>query len=557
LLPPRIVWKTIYRKPPDSVFMAQYDVVIIGGGHNGLASACIMARNGLKVLVLERREIVGGMCATEEIFSGFSYDTGCFYPYWLRQDTVDELRLSKHGLEFIDSGGIAYSALFPDGRYLTVYEDAKKTGQEIEKFSRKDAQSYLEFVTFWKRFRPVVDAFLLSPPPPLDLLTDIAKPLPVKVALLKLLGRLPPSVNKALDFLKEPENIEALAEFFFKPMGAKLDELFESDYVKIALASESLVVSQSGPSSAPLSALVWRVIMKERTGRVRGGMGNFPLALKKAAEDAGARILVNAEVERVIVKDRVARGVKLKNGEEIESRIVASNADPHRTFLGLVGQEHFDDRTLKRIMKYRLVSTGLRLNYALSRKPSFAIPDEKLVGALTYCPSLDYAEKAFAEAAMGDPPGKPLLLLDVPTAADSTLAPSGAHILQSWVNPTVYEARRGSWDTIKESYADNLTHLIAESASNFENSILHRFLQTPLDYERRFYATGGDVEHGDLSYYQLLWFRPILGYYDGRTPIRNLYLVGSGIHPGGGVRALAGMIAARTILSDIESGRIA
>ena len=529
-------------------------MVIVGAGHNGLASACVLARRGLKILVLERREIVGGMCATEVIFENFRYDTGCVYPYWIKQEVIEEFQLAKHGLEFIDTGGIAYTAIFPDGAYLTFYEDLRKTAEEIKKFSQRDAQAYIDLVTFWKKFKPIVDTLLVSLPP-LDLIKEFAKPLPVKLALLKMSGKLPAGLDKLFELLKEPANLEAMAEFLFKSTGTKLDELFESEYVKAALVPESLEVSLSGPSSAPMSALVWRIMMKERTGRVKGGMGNFTMALRRAAEEAGAHIRTDAEVEKIMVREGIARGVKLKSGEEVEARIVASNADPRRTFLGLVGEEHLDGATVKNIRRFKLVASGLRLNYALSRKPGFQIPEERHVGAVMFCPSLDYAERAFAEAILGDPPRRPILLLDVPTVTDNTLAPPGAHILQSWVNPTVYAPKQGSWDAIKESYTDNLTDLIAEFTPDFKSSILHSFIQTPVDFERRFYATGGDVEHGDFSWYQQLWFRPMLGSHDGRTPIRNLYMVGGGIHPGGGVRALPGMIAARRILDDLRTGR--
>ena len=295
--------------------------------------------------------------------------------------------------------------------------------------------------------------------------------------------------------------------------------------------------------------------MKERTGRVKGGMGNFTLALRRAAEEAGVQIRTGAEVEKIMVRNGVAYGVRLKGREEIEGRIIASNADPHRTFLGLVGDEHLDQPALEKIKRFRLVASGLRLNYALSKQPAFPIPEDRRVGAVMFCPSFDYAEKAFAEAIRGNPPDRPLLLLDVPTVTDNTLAPSGSHILQSWVNPTVYAPKQGSWDAIKEAYADKLTDLIGEFTPGFRSSVLHSFIQTPVDFERRFYATGGDVEHGDFSWYQQLWFRPMLGCHEGRTPIRNLYIVGSGIHPGGGVRALPGMIAARTLLSDLRTGK--
>lgn len=534
--------------------MHGYDVAIVGAGHNGLASACILAQRGLKVLVLERRDIVGGMCVTEEIFQNFRYDTGCVYPYWMKQAVIDEFQLAKHGLEFIDTGGIIYTAIFPDGAYLTFYEDLSKTAEEIKKFSQRDSQAYVDLVTFWKKFKPIVDALLVSLPP-LDLIKEFDKPLPVKLALLKMLGKLPAGLDNLLELVKEPVNLEAMSEFLFKPTGTMLDELFESEYVKAALVPESLEVSLSGPSSAGMSALVWRIMMKERTGRVKGGMGNLTMAFRRAAEEAGAQIRTGVEVEKIMIRDGKAWGVRLKSGEEIQAKIVASNADPRRTFLGLVGEEHLNGATVQKIKKFKLVASGLRLNYALSRKPNFLIPEERRVGAVMYCPSLEYAERAFAEAILGDPPKRPLLLLDVPTITDHTLAPPGTHILQSWVNPTVYAPKQGSWDAIKQSYVDNLTDLIAEFTPDFKSSVLHSFLQTPVDFERRFYATGGDVEHGDFSWYQQLWFRPMLGCHDGRTPIRNLYIVGAGIHPGGGVRALPGMIAARGILDDLRTGK--
>ena len=535
--------------------MSRYDVVIVGAGHNGLASACLLGRAGLKVLVLERRSIVGGMCVTEEIFENFRYDTGCVFPYWIKQEVIDEFQLAKHGLEFIDTGGIAYTAIFPDGAYLTFYDDLRKTAREIEKFSPRDAHTYTDFVTFWKKFKPIVDTLLVSLPP-LDLVKEFTKPFPVKLALLKMFGKLPAGLDKLLELLKEPANVEAMAEFLFKSTGTKLDELFESEYVKAALVPESLEVSLSGPSSAGMSALVWRIMMKERSGRVKGGMGNFTMALRRAAEEAGVtHIRTDAEVEKIMVRDGIARGVKLKNAEEIGARVVASNADPRRTFLDLVGEDNLDGTSVERIRRFKLVASGLRLNYALSKKPAFPIPEELRGSAVMFCPSLDYAEKAFAEAISGDPPKRPILLLDVPTITDNTLAPPGAHILQSWVNPTVYAPKQGPWDTIKESYTDNLTNLITEFTPDFKGSILHSFLQTPVDFERRFYATGGDVEHGDFSWYQQLWFRPMLGCHEGRTPIRNLYILGAGIHPGGGVRALPGMIAGRTILDDLRTGK--
>jgi phytoene dehydrogenase-like protein len=536
--------------------LTAYDVVVVGAGHNGLASACILARRGLKVLVLERRDIVGGMCVTEEIFKNFKYDTGAVFPYWIKQSVVDEFQLTKRGLEFIDTGGITYTAIFPDGNYLTFYEDVMKTAEEIKRFSQRDAQAYVDLVAFWKKFKPIVDTLMVTLPP-LDLINEFSKPLPVKLAVRKMLGKLPPGFDSFLELMKDSANLEAMAEFLFKSTGTMLNELFESEYVRTALLPESLEVSLSGPSSAPMSALVWRIMMKERTGRVKGGMGNFTLALRRAAEEAGAQVRTSAEVEKIAVHDGTAHGIKLKGGEEIVARIIASNADPHRTLLGLAGEDCLEANAVQKIRRYKLVASGLRLNFAVSKRPAFRIPDDRRVGAVMFCPSFDYAEKAFAEATMGDPPKRPLLLLDVPTITDTTLAPPGAHILQSWVNPTVYAPKQGSWDTIKESYLDNLVDLIDEFTPGFKGSILHKYIMTPVDFERRFYGTGGDVEHGDFSWYQQLWFRPMLGCHEGRTPIRNLYIVGSGIHPGGGVRALPGMIAARTILDDLRTGKAA
>lgn len=524
---------------------SKFDVVVIGGGHNGLVTAAYLAKAGKKVLVLERRELLGGCSVTEEIWPGFKVSTAAYLTSLLQEKVIRDLELEKHGYK-VDAKDPSFFSPFPDGRYLFFWQDERKTLAEIAKFSKKDAEAFPKFESYLERLAQVVESLLLTIPPEFP-----PKGIRDYIDYLKLAGKF-----KGLS----PAEMTGLVKIFTQSAADLLDEWFESEQVKVTLATDGVIGANGGPRSSGTAYILMHHIMGGVGGRrglwgfVRGGMGAVSEAIASSARSKGAEIRTNAAVKHVRIDHGRANGVVLENGEEIQAKVVASNLDPPRTFLKLVEPQHLPEEFLTAIRRFKCEGTSLKMNLALSGLPDFTAypggPGPQHGATMHICPDVDYIERAWDDAKYGYPSSAPLLEMTIPTTYDKSLAPEGKHIMGIFLQYAPYKLREGTWDDVRDRYADHVIGVIEQYAPNIKSIILDRQVLTPYDLEQRFGITGGNIFHGAMSLDQMFFMRPVAGYGRYATPIRKLYLCGSGAHPGGGVMGAPGHNAAMKILED-------
>jgi phytoene dehydrogenase-like protein len=523
----------------------RYDAVIVGGGHNGLVTAAYLARAGRKVLVLERRSLVGGCAVTEELWPGYKVSTASYLVSLLQQKVAEDLELAKHGYR-VDPKDPAFFSPFPDGRYFFTWADAARTHAEFAKFSPKDAAAMERFDAQLERLARLVESLLLTIPPPFP-----PQSLGEIVEYLKLAGKL-----RGLS----TQDVVALVKVFTLSAADYLDEWFESPEVKVTLATDGVIGANGGPRSPGTAYILLHHMMGGVGGKrglwgfVRGGMGAVSEAIASAAKSHGATIRCDAQVERILVKDGKARGVVLQGGEEIEAKSVASNLDPKLTFLRLLDQSALPPEFLATIEKFRIEGTSCKVNLAVSKLPDFlalpGAPAPHHKATMHICPSMDYVEQAWDDAKYGRPSRRPMLELTCPTMYDPSLAPEGKHILGIFLQYGPYTLRESNWDAEREPFFRRILGIIDEYAPGFSNAIEHFELLTPLDLERRYAITGGNIFHGEMALDQMFFLRPAARYANYKTPIKSLYLCGSGAHPGGGVMGAPGHNAAMAMLKD-------
>jgi phytoene dehydrogenase-like protein len=525
---------------------ARYDAVIIGGGHNGLVTAAYLAKAGRKVLVLEKRELLGGCSVTEEIWPGYRVSTAAYLTSLLQERVIRDLELERFGYK-VDAKDPAFFSPFPDNRYLFFWQDGKRTLEEIAKFSRRDAERFGEYEAHLERLSRFVETLLLTAPPPFP-----PRGLGELVEYLKLATR--------MHKLSAAE-LAGLVKIFTQSAADLLDDWFESEEVKVTLATDGVIGANGGPRSAGTAYILLHHVMGSVGGHrglwgfVRGGMGAVAEAIAASARAAGAEIRTNAAVERVLVREGRAEGVVLAGGDQVHARVVASNLDPKQTFLRLLGEKELPEDFVASIRRFRCEGTSLKINLALSGLPSFralpGAPAPQHRATMHICPSIEYIERAWDDAKYGRPSRSPLLELTCPTMYDPSLAPPGRHIMGIFLQYAPYSLRDGmSWDEEREPFANRVFDLIEDYAPGFRSLIVDAQVLTPLDLERRFGITGGNIFHGEMSLDQMFVMRPVAGWGRYRTPVRNLYLCGSGAHPGGGVMGAPGHNAARAILAD-------
>jgi len=522
---------------------AGYDAIVVGAGHNGLVTACYLARAGLSVLVLERRYLVGGACVTEEVFPGFKVSTAAYVNSLFRGEIVRDLGLARYGFEVLARQPSSFTPL-PDGRSLLLGSDAKLNRGEISKFSARDAERYPQYEAMLDRVAAFVEPTITATPP--DVLRPGLRGLLRLLSLGRSFGRLGAATSEAIEILTGPAR-------------AVLDRWFESDELKATLATDAIIGAMASPSMAGTGYVLLHHVMGETGGKrgvwgyVRGGMGGLTQALAGAARDLGVEIRCDAEVARILIREGRVAGVALASGDEYRAPVVASNADAHVTFRRLIDSSALPAEFVAAVDRISYESASLKINVALAELPSFrarpgtaAGPQHR--GTIHVCPDLDYIERAYDDAKYGQPSARPLLECTIPSVVDETVAPPGRHLMSIFVQYAPYALRGSSWDDVREDFADRCFALLDEYAPNFSRSVLARQVLTPLDLERTFNLTGGNIFQGAMTPGQLFSFRPVPGHAGYRTPVRGLYLCGAAAHPGGGVMGAPGWNAAREIL---------
>ena len=522
-----------------------YDAIIVGGGHNGLVTAAYLAGAGMRTLVLEAREMVGGCAVTEEIWPGYRVSTASYLSSLMQEKVVRDLDLERFGYR-VDAKDPAFFSPFPDGRHLFMWQDRARTLAEIAKFSPRDAEAYPRYEAHLEKLAAVAESLLLTTPPdfPPSGIGDF-------IEYLKLMGKL-----RGLSRME----IVGLVKVFTQSAADFLDEWFESEEIKVTLATDGVIGANGGPRSPGTAYILLHHCMggvggvRGLWGFVRGGMGAVSEAMAASARSRGTVIRTNAPVEKILVRNGRARGVALQNGEEIEAAVVASNLDPRRTFLKLMDAADLPEDFLAGIRKFRSEGTSLKMNLALSGLPEFKAlpgsPGPQHKATMHLCPSIEYVEKAWDDAKYGRPSRSPLIEMTIPTMYDASLAPPGKHIMGIFLQYAPYTLRDTDWDAEREPYAERVLDVIEEYCPNIRQMVIERQTLTPLDLERRFGITGGNIFHGEMSLDQMFVLRPLAGWAKYRTPVRGLYLCGSGAHPGGGVMGAPGHNAAREILKD-------
>jgi phytoene dehydrogenase-like protein len=521
------------------------DVVIIGGGHNGLVTAFYLAKAGYKPLVLERRPQPGGAAITQEFHPGFRCSTLAHSAGPLRPDIVRDMQLDKHGLKLI-SPDVATVSLSPDGRALRLYRNLEKSAQEISKFSQKDAARYPEFQqTLSKISKVIAEALALAPP-------DIDHP-----SRGDLWGML--KTGRAIRNLGKKDMYRLLR---WGPMAVAdlVAEYFETELLRATIAARGIFGTFLGPWSAGSSlVLLIRAAGDAHASGLAsfavGGAGAITQAMAAAAMEAGAEIRSNAEVIEVTVGNGVASGVVLSNGEEINARAIISNADPKRTLLKLVDPMHLSPDFVMKLQHYRMPGTVAKVNLALSGLPKFTAlkdNDEALSGRILIAPEIDYLERAFDESKYGNFSKQPYLEVAIPTAGDPSLAPAGKHVMSIYMQYAPFKLKNSDWEKQRVPLGDTVVRTLTQYAPNLPELILTHQIITPQDLEDVYGLTSGHIFHGELALDQFFTMRPLLDWAQYNTPIKNLYLCGSGTHPGAGLTGGSGANAAREISKQLK-----
>jgi phytoene dehydrogenase-like protein len=518
------------------------NVIIIGAGHNGLVTAAYLAKAGLKPLVLERREVVGGAAVTEEIHPGFRCSTLAHTAGPLVPQVASDLNLKRVGLEIIEPP-VRVTSFDQDGRTLSIYSDRKRTTQELEQFSSADAKKYPEFEESFARIGKVL-APLLSMTPP-----TVEKPAFGEVWSLGKVGLAFRGLGKKDEYRLLRWGPMAVADL--------VAEWFETELLRATVAARGIFGAFAGPWSAGTSTgLLLQAGIDGHavapSSSVKGGMGALTQALAKAATDAGAEIRTNTEVDHILIENGRAVGVALTNGNEIVAGAVVSNADPRRTFLNLVDPVELEPGFLNKIRNYRSVGVSAKVNLALSGLPKFSDAQEKLSGRIQVGSDIDYIERAFDAAKYGEFSSSPYLEVMIPSISDSSLAPKGAHVMSIYVQYAPYKLRQGDWDSRREELGDVVVKTLANYMPDLPQLIVGRQVLTPVDLERTFGLSGGHIHHGEQSLDQFFLFRPLIGWAQYRTPIDRLFLCGAGTHPGGGITGGPGANASREIIKTLR-----
>jgi phytoene dehydrogenase-like protein len=520
-----------------------YDVIVIGGGHNGLVNAAYLAKAGKKVVVLERRHVLGGAAVTEEIIPGFLFSECSYVVSLLRPEIIRELDLPRHGLEILPLDG-TFSPM-PSGDYLWRVNDHAKSIRDIRRHSRLDAEAYDEFSRMMTPMCRFVKPMLsMVPPDPTTLNPKDLKQLHILLQRFRELSS---------------DERYTLVQLMTMSSADFLDQWFETDVLKATMSASGIIGTFLGIRSPGTAYVLLHHYMGEIDGAFRswgfsrGGTGAISNAIADAAREAGVEIRTKAPVGKIFVKHGRAAGVILQSGEELFANVVSSSVDPHLTFEKFLEPSELPADFLEGVRRYKFRGSSGKVNLALDALPNFKCfpgPGAHLRGAISVSPSMEYMERAYDDAKYGQFSRKPYIDMVIPSITDPSVAPPGKHVLSCFVQYAPYKLAEGNWDDQKEAFGDNVINTIAEYAPNIKDIIIGRQVLTPLDLEREFGLTQGNIFQGELSLEQLFFLRPVAGWAYYRTPIRNLYMCGSATHPGGGIMGANGRIASQVILKE-------
>ena len=526
--------------------LMKYDAIVIGGGHNGLTCAAYLARAGRKVVVLERRHVLGGAAVTEEVFPGFKFSVASYVVSLLRPEIIRDLDLPRHGMELLPLDG-TFTPM-SNGDYLWRVNDHYKTRREIARHSRLDAEAYDEYgkamIEMGRFAKPILS---MTPPDPTSLDPR---------GLLELL-----SIGKRFRAMRHHDRVNQVQLLTMSAVDF-LDQWFETDVLKATMSASGIIGTFLGVRSPGTAYVLLHHYMGEIDGSFRswglsrGGTGAVSDAIGAAAREFGAEIRMESPVEQIRTKGNRATGVVLKNGDELKADVVVSSVDPNLTFLKFLEPRDLPDDFVAGVRRYKYRGSSGKVNLALDALPNFTCKPgvgPHLRGAISISPSVDYMEQAYDDAKYGQFSRRPYMDIVIPSLTDSSVAPPGKHVMSCFVQYAPYHLKDGHWDTQREAFGDAVIDAIAAYAPNIRDIILHRQVLTPLDIERTFGLTEGNIFQGELTLEQLFFLRPVPGWAQYQTPVERLYMCGSATHPGGGIMGAPGKNAAERVLREVRA----
>ncbi len=513
---------------------SRYDAIVIGSGHNGLIAAGYLAKAGKRVLVLERRSIIGGATVTEELFPGYRLSTCSYVCNLLLPEVIEDLELVRHGYD-VRPFDPQYFVPFPDGRYFMSFLDGKKTREQIAKFSRRDVDGYGAYWAMWDRILERMRPLLLQPAPTWD----------------QIEAR-----------FSGPQGQEDWRTLTRKSIAELLDEYFESEEIKAPLSTGGVIGVNAGPLTPGTAYVKYHHLIgsiggtQGAWGFVRGGMGAIPTALARFGREHGVDIATDSEVAEIDIQDGSAKGVRTVDGRRFSADIILSNADPTRTFLGMVGEARLPAEFAAGVKRIKVKGSVVKVLMALGELPNFtALPGTTVgpqhTGGIVINPSVDYLETAWDDCKRGYPSRRPFMDCYIQTATEDGLTPPGKHTMSAFVQYAPYDLAEGTWDERRAEIGANIIDTLAMFAPNLPDAIEHMEVLGAPDIERIIGITGGNIFHGEILPDQMFGYRPVPGYSDYRTPVDRLYLCGSGAWPGGAVFGAPGRNCAIEALRDL------